>query len=111
MREGYPLDANYAKEMTRTLLATFADVDQAARCISDMIDGGLPPAPNAIRAWRREHGAQKPQQGANQRRPAPDCPDCDGTGIRPYGEPEFDKYGLAHYKSSGVCECRRAAVG
>ena len=117
MREGYPLDAAYAKEMTRTLMATFAAADQVARCIDDMIDGGVMPAPTAIRAWARMHGSQKPQQqgngaadGAGLRRAATECPDCSGTGIRPHGEPEFDKYGLAHYKSSCVCECRSVGV-
>ena len=118
MRNGYPLDAAYAKEMTRTLLATFADVDQAAQCIDDMIDGGVLPAPNAIRAWARERGAQKPQQPANGaadgpglRRPNPNCPVCDGIGVVDVSGVRTEGiFAGVPWTGSKRCECRKVGV-
>ncbi len=115
MREGYPLDAHYAKEMTRTLLATFDDAAQAKRCIDDMIDGGVLPAPTAIRSWARMHGAQRPADGAANgagwRRPNPNCPECGGNGVVDVSGVRTEGiFAGMPWTGSKRCECRKVGV-
>ncbi len=112
MREGYPLDAAYAKEMARTLLETFAGVGEAHQCITDMIDGEKLPNPRAIKDWAREHGAQRPNGtagGTGWRQADTECLKCEGVGFTACDGWHVGPGGEVVFEANAVtpCDCRK----
>ncbi len=110
LKGGFSLSRGSAKEMIAQLLKTFNDLAQARQCIDDMIAGGVMPTPNTLKAWARQHEAQRPD-GARRGRAAPECPKCDGTGFRPVKQLHEIREKQVEYDAVMVCECRSVAAG
>ena len=106
LKGGFSLSRGSAKEMIAQLLKTFNDLAQARQCIDDMIAGGVMPTPNTLKAWARQHEAQRPD-GARRRPAVPGCPDCDGSGWVAVTETQIVLGESRECSASARCECRK----